>query len=91
MSRVKIGSRRQITIPAETIERLGWSTGEELELVERDDALVLIPRKRLTDDQAWFWTEEWQARIREAEADLAAGRVAGPLETVEDLIRELNS
>ena len=25
-------------------------------------------------DQAWFWTPEWQAKEREADADLAAGR-----------------
>jgi hypothetical protein len=24
-------------------------------------------------DQAWFWTPEWQAKEREADADLAAG------------------
>jgi hypothetical protein len=27
-----------------------------------------------TSDQAWYWTPEWQAREREAEADLRAGR-----------------
>jgi hypothetical protein len=26
-------------------------------------------------DQAWFWTPEWQAKEREADADKAAGRV----------------
>ena len=26
-------------------------------------------------DQAWFWTPEWQAKEREADAALAAGRV----------------
>jgi hypothetical protein len=25
--------------------------------------------------QGWFWTAEWQAGEREADADLAAGRV----------------
>jgi hypothetical protein len=25
-------------------------------------------------DQAWFWTPEWQAGEREADADVAAGR-----------------
>jgi hypothetical protein len=25
-------------------------------------------------DQAWFWTPEWQAGEREADADIAAGR-----------------
>jgi hypothetical protein len=27
-----------------------------------------------TSDQAWYWTPEWQARERDAEADLRAGR-----------------
>jgi hypothetical protein len=26
-------------------------------------------------DQAWFWTPEWQAKEREADADKAAGNV----------------
>jgi hypothetical protein len=26
-------------------------------------------------DQRWFWTPEWQAKEREADADRAAGRV----------------
>ena len=36
MSRVKLGTRRQITLPADTIERLGIMPGEELELVEHE-------------------------------------------------------
>jgi hypothetical protein len=35
------------------------------------------PRKRprnIPADQLWFWTPEWQAKEREADADLAAGR-----------------
>ena len=39
----------------------------------RAEAFVVM--KRLNSDQAWFWTEEWQAGEREAERDLAAGRV----------------
>ena len=27
------------------------------------------------DDQSWFWTDEWQAFEREADLDIAAGRV----------------
>ncbi len=26
-------------------------------------------------DQAWFWSEEWQHREREADEDIGAGRV----------------
>ncbi|GEM_PF-2791945 len=25
-------------------------------------------------EQAWFWTEEWQSKEQEADADIAAGR-----------------
>ena len=40
------------------------------------------------EDQAWFWTEEWQAGEREAEADLAAGRYE-TFDTMEELIDDL--
>lgn len=30
---------------------------------------------RIDAEQAWFWTCEWQRREREADEDLAAGRV----------------
>jgi len=36
-------------------------------------------------DQSWFWTPEWQAGEREADADIAAGRVR-TFENVHDLL-----
>jgi len=34
-----------------------------------------MERKKGTDpSQAWFWTPEWQAKEREADEDIAAGR-----------------
>ena len=53
-------------------------------------SLVLTPKKIIDQDQAYFWSEEWQAAEREADADIAAGRVR-TFDNVEDLIRELNS
>jgi len=35
-------------------------------------------------DQAWFWTERWQEMERDADADVAAGRVTNH-DTVEEL------
>jgi beta-mannanase len=40
------------------------------------------------EDQAWFWTEEWQAGEREAESDLATGRYQS-FDTMEALIDDL--
>jgi len=43
-----------------------------------DGAAILL--REVTDgqidpEQAWFWTREWQQREREADKDLATGRV----------------
>ncbi len=40
------------------------------------------------EDQAWFWTKEWQAGEQEAEADLAAGRYQS-FDTMDELIEDL--
>lgn len=43
---------------------------------------------RVPIEQAWFWTREWQAKEREADDDLAAGRYF-EFSDVEDLIDNL--
>jgi AbrB family looped-hinge helix DNA binding protein len=60
MARVKLSARRQITIPAEITTRLGPKAGEELELVQSEKTLVLMPRKHIPKDQQWYSTDEWQ-------------------------------
>jgi hypothetical protein len=34
-----------------------------------------VAMQELNPDQAWYWTEKWQAGEREADRDLAAGRL----------------
>jgi hypothetical protein len=34
----------------------------------------LLQKLQAQPDQGYFWTDEWQARVQEAEADVAAGR-----------------
>jgi hypothetical protein len=62
----------------------GMTKAELHELVDRlpdgavDGAAVLlseISAGRLDPGQAWYWTREWQEKEREADNDLAAGRV----------------
>jgi hypothetical protein len=37
--------------------------------------IELHPVIPIPSDQAWFWTERWQRMEREADADIAPGRV----------------
>lgn len=39
--------------------------------IQPDDSIVLEPIR--DPDQAWFWTEEWQAGERRVDAQIAAG------------------
>ena len=50
--------------------------GAQVELTEREDGVIEMRlHMAVPVNQRWFWTEEWQALEREAESDIAAGRV----------------
>lgn len=79
----------QITLPAGIRKKAHIEEGDILEAEVRGDEIVLTPKKLIDKSQAWFWTEEWQKGEREADADIAAGRVK-EFDNVEDLIKDLN-
>jgi len=57
-----------------------------------DGAAILLEEisdGRIDSEQAWFWTREWQEREREADEDLAAGRVTR-FESDEDFLAALD-
>lgn len=91
MSKVKLGPNRQITLPAATVKHLGLSVGEELEVVEGEKAVMLVPRKSIPKDQRWYHTPAWQQMMQKAFEDLKKGRMAGPFKSVDELIKDLRS
>lgn len=60
------------------------------ECVEVLDFIGYLRWRKETEDQSWFWTEEWQARYREAKQDLAEGRFRD-FDDIEALLAELKS
>lgn len=85
MALVKLGARRQVTIPKEIIEQLGIKPGDYLEVTCKDRTVVLTP-----SEDAWFWSTEWQEKEREADEALARGDYKD-FDDVEELIRDLHS
>lgn len=73
---LSVQSRGTIAIPPDLRRRLHLDeTGAQVKLIEREDGVLeLQPVVTVPADQAWFWTERWQAMEREADADIAAGR-----------------
>ena len=69
-------SRGSITLPADVRHRHHLDEpGAQVEIVERDDGVIeLYPLLPHRADQAWFWTERWQAMEQQAQDDIAANR-----------------
>lgn len=89
---LSIQSRGTVALPADLRRRLHLDGSDsQIKLIEHEDGRIeLVPVVAVPADQAWFWTERWQAMEREADADIAAGRVT-VVDGVNGLIAHLDS
>lgn len=76
MSVARIGPKNQVTISAEVMKKLRLKQGDFLEVQVTEDSVQLVPQRLIPRDQAWYWTKEWQEMEREADEDIAAGRLS---------------
>ena len=68
MSLVKVKNKYQIVIPDEVRKSIRVQIGDTLEIVEKDGVLIVKPVVVIDKAQAYFWSEEWQAGEKKAEA-----------------------
>jgi antitoxin MazE len=88
MHAVKIGPKHQITIPVTVFRKLRLDAGDFLEVETVDEVIVLVPRKLIPKNQAWFWTKRWQTMEKTAQGDLDSGRVV-EASSMKALLRKL--
>jgi len=86
---VRVRQNGQITIPKRLREMFDLKKGDILLVERREDGILIQPRKLVDPTQAWFWSKEWQEKERQADADIAAGRVSDPLNGVSKLREHL--
>lgn len=84
----KVTRHGQITIPASVRKELGVEEGDLVEIEVVDEKAVLMPKKLVDKNQAYFWTKRWQEGEREADEDIRAGRVR-TFNSVEELVEDL--
>jgi antitoxin PrlF len=90
MTRTTLRQKGQITLPAEIRDALHVEDGDEIEFELTPDGRVLMSGlKMIPAEQAWFWTESWQEREREASAQLARGE-GQVFKTSEDFLKSLD-
>ncbi len=74
MRHTRLRAKGQLTLPEEIRTAARLEEGDLLEAEITEEGILLRPQKLIDATQAWFWTPEWAAGEREADADLAAGR-----------------
>jgi bifunctional DNA-binding transcriptional regulator/antitoxin component of YhaV-PrlF toxin-antitoxin module len=86
---VRVSQRWTVTIPASV--RAGLSPDTIFEVARRDDGVIELRPRILTDpSQAWFWSPRWQQMEREADEDIAAGRIKR-FDSLEELFADLDA
>lgn len=89
---VALQRRGTIAIPADIRKRHRLDEpGAQVELIERPDGVIeMRPQLPHPAEQQWFWTERWQLMEREADAEIAAGRLSTH-ESAEDFLAHLDA
>lgn len=89
MATTKIGPKHQVTIPKEVFVKLGLDTGDYLEVAVKESQILMFPQKLIPKDHAWFYTQEWQAKEKEADEAIAHRKVSGPFYSADKAIAHL--
>ncbi len=88
---ITVQKRGVISLPSDLRRRHHLDqAGAQVLVSEREDGVIeLRPQVAIPADQAWFWTERWQRMEREADSDIAAGRVE-QFDSAEDFVADLD-
>lgn len=92
---VRLEHTGQVTIPDEVRKILGWEEGDYLDIALKEEIVILKKTEMVSeteeDDESWFLSEEWQKSHRKALKDIEEGRVYGPFDNAEDLLKSPKS
>ena len=70
---VTISAKGQVALPKEVRNKLRIKTGDQFRVEVSGANIVLTPVVTVPKIQAWFWTDEIQAKVRASEEDHERG------------------
>ena len=86
---VRMTNRGSVTLPPAIRERLPEDIMFDVDM-RKDGVIELHPKITVNPSQAWFYSKQWQQMEREADEDIAAGRVER-FESGEDFLATLEA
>jgi antitoxin PrlF len=88
VSFVTLRAKNQLTLPAEASRAAHLCAGDPIEVRVVPEGILLLPKKIVDANQAWFWAPSWLEGEREASEDIARGRITH-FESDEDFLNSL--
>jgi antitoxin MazE len=87
---IELRQKSQVTIPADILKALNLKTGDKLEFTIQDGKIIMQPVVTVPKDQAWFWTEKWQAEEKIVDEQIRNGQVKS-FDNIDNLIEDLDA
>lgn len=87
---VELRQKSQVTIPADILKALNLKAGDKLEFTVQDGKIIIQPVVTVPKDQAWFWSEKWQAEERIVDEQIKNGQIKS-FDTIDALIEDLDT
>ncbi|MFH0792143.1 MAG: AbrB/MazE/SpoVT family DNA-binding domain-containing protein [bacterium] len=91
MLTTRISPKKQITIPTALFDELGLEIGDHLEVNIEREKLIFTPKKLISKDQLWFWSNGWQNKEKEAGKNIREKKITGPFSSGKALVKSLKS
>ena len=85
---VTISAKGQVALPKKVRDKLCIKTGDQFRVEVSGAKIVLTPVVTVPKEQAWFWTDEIQAKVHASEEDYKKGNYK-EYEEVDQLLRDL--
>jgi AbrB family looped-hinge helix DNA binding protein len=88
----KLGQRRQVVIPKEICDELGLHEGDFVEVTSTEGQVIIKPKKLVDANDVLTPTQRASIdkRLAEGLEDIKEGRVYGPFDSVDTMLRSLH-
>jgi AbrB family looped-hinge helix DNA binding protein len=85
---ITISAKGQVALPKKVRAKLAIKTGDQFRVEVSGAKIVLTPVVTVPKEQAWFWTDAIQAKVRASEEDRQKGNYKEYKEA-DQLLRDL--
>ena len=85
----KIGKNYQVALPKEVVKTLRLQLNDYVNIIIKDNKIIMEPQVVIPREQAYFYTPEWQKEEAGAHEDIKKGRVT-KTKNLKGLLRELD-